>query len=213
MVGQGVLRECLLDPDVQLIQTIGRTPTNRQRSKLREIVLEELLDYTSVATNLKGFDACFFCLGVASAGMSEEAYERITYGITLAAAQTLVQLNPQMTFIYVSGQSTDDTEQGRIMWARIKGKTENAISRLPFKATYAFRPGIIQPLHGITSKTRAYRILYSLTGPVLPLLRALFPNYILTTEQIGKAMLAAVRYGYPKRVLESKDIRELATRS
>lgn len=213
MVGQGVLRECLLDPDVQLIQTIGRTPGTRQDSKLREIVLEDLLDYTSVAANLKGFDACFFCLGVASAGMSEEAYERITYGITLAAAQTLVRLNPQMTFIYVSGQSTDDTEQGRIMWARIKGKTENAISRLPFKATYAFRPGIIQPLHGITSKTRAYRILYSLTGPVLPLLRALFPNYILTTEQIGKAMLAAVRYGYPRRVLESKDIRELATRS
>jgi len=213
MVGQGVLRECLLDPDVQLIQTIGRTPTTRQDPKLREIVLEDLLDYTSVAVNLQGFEACFFCLGVASAGMSEKEYERITYGITLAAAQTLVQLNPEMTFIYVSGQSTDDTEQGRIMWARIKGKTENAISRLPFKATYAFRPGIIQPLHGITSKTRAYRILYSLTGPVLPLLRALFPNYILTSEQIGRAMLAAVRYGYPKRVLESKDIRELGTRS
>jgi uncharacterized protein YbjT (DUF2867 family) len=213
MVGQGVLRECLLDPDVQLVQTIGRTPTNRQDPKSREIVLEDLFDYTSVAANLEGFDACFFCLGIPSAGMSEEAYERITYGITLAAAQTLVRLNPQMTFIYVSGQSTDDTEQGRIMWARIKGKTENAISRLPFRATYAFRPGIIQPLHGITSKTRAYRILYSLTGPMLPLLRALFPNYILTTEQIGKAMLAAVRHGYPRRVLESKDIRELANRT
>jgi hypothetical protein len=142
--------------------------------------------------------------------MSEEAYERVTYGITLAAAQTLVRLNPQMIFIYVSGQSTDGMEQGRIMWARIKGKTENAISRLPFKATYAFRPGIIQPLHGITSKTRSYRILYSLTNPVLPLLRTLFPNYILTTEQIGRAMLGAVRHGYPKRVLDSKDIRALS---
>jgi hypothetical protein len=212
MVGQGVLRECLLDPDVQLVQTIGRTPINGQDPKLREIVLEDLFDYTSVGTKLEGFDACFFCLGVASAGMSEEAYERITYGITLAAAQTLVRLNPQMTFIYVSGQSTDDTEQGRIMWARIKGKTENAISRLPFKAAYAFRPGIIQPLHGITSKTRSYRMLYSLTGPVLPLLRALFPNHILTTEQIGRAMLAAVRHGYPRSVLESKDIRALADR-
>jgi uncharacterized protein YbjT (DUF2867 family) len=212
MVGQGVLRECLLDPDVQLVQTIGRTPTNRQDPKLREIVLEDLSDYTSVATSLEGFDACFFCLGVASAGMSEEAYERITYGITLAAAETLVRLNPQMTFIYVSGQSTDDTEEGRIMWARIKGKTENAISLLPFKATYAFRPGIIQPLHGIASKTRSYRILYSLTSPVLPTLRALFPNYILTTEQIGKAMLAAVRHGYHRTVLESKDIRALANR-
>jgi uncharacterized protein YbjT (DUF2867 family) len=210
MVGQGVLRECLLDSGVKLVQTIGRAPTGKQHPKLQEIILEDLFDYSSVTQKLEGFDACFFCLGVTSTGMSEEAYERITYGITMAAAKILVGLNSQMTFIYVSGQSTDSTEQGRIMWARIKGRTENALSRLPFKATYAFRPGIIQPLDGITSKTISYRILYSLTGPLLPLLHRLFPDYVLTTQQIGRAMLAAVRQGYPKRVLESSDIRVLS---
>ena len=142
--------------------------------------------------------------------MTEKNYERVTYGITLAAAEVLCRLNPRMTFIYVSGAGTDSSEQGRTMWARIKGRTENALLRLPFSAAYMFRPGIIQPLHGVRSKTAAYRVFYTLTKPLLPLLRLAFPNHVLTTEQIGRAMLTVARQGYPKRVLESKDIRAAA---
>jgi uncharacterized protein YbjT (DUF2867 family) len=210
MVGQGVLRECLLDSGVQLVQTVGRTASGAESPKLREIVHADLWHYEPIEQDLSGFDACFFCLGVSVSGMTEEAYERITYGITLAAAGTLCRLNPQMTFVYVSGAGTDSTERGRIMWARVKGKTENALMRLPFKGAYMFRPGVIQPLHGIRSKTAAYRIFYTLTKPLLPLLRAAFPNQVLTTEQIGRAMLKAAKTGYPKRVLESRDIRVLA---
>src|SRR5207247_283461 len=125
----------------------------------------------------------------------EPEYERVTYGITLAAAKTLCRLNPAMTFVYVSGQGTDSSEKGRLMWARVKGKTENALLRLPFKAAYMFRPGVIQPLHGIRSRTRAYRVMYAVLGPVIPVPKALFPNQILTTEQMGRAMLNAVRSG------------------
>jgi len=207
MVGQGVLRECLLDPDVQLVQTVGRTATAAQHPKLREIVHQDLWHYGAIESNLSGFDACFFCLGVSSSGMSEDAYERVTYGITLAAAETLCRLNPRMTFIYVSGTGTDSSEHGRSMWARIKGKTENALLRLPFAAAYMFRPGLIEPLYGIRSKTPAYRIFYTLAKPLLPLLRRAFPNQVLTTQQIARAMLAITRHGYPQRVLETKDIR------
>jgi hypothetical protein len=138
--------------------------------------------------------------------MAEADYERVTYGITLAAAETLSWLNPQITFIYVSGAGTDSTERGRLMWARVKGKTENAILRLPFKAAYMFRPGAIQPLHGVQSKTAVYRVLYSLTKPLLPLIRWAMPGIIVTTEQTGRAMIAVARHGAPKRVLESRDI-------
>jgi uncharacterized protein YbjT (DUF2867 family) len=210
MVGQGVLRECLLDPEVKLVQTIGRSATGQQHPKLREIEHRDLSRYDSLADQLSGFDACFFCLGVSSSGMKEEQYEPVTYGITMAAAETLSRLNPQMmTFIYVSGAGTDSSERGRIMWARVKGKTENALLRLPFKAAYMFRPGIIEPLHGVRSKTPAYRIGYTLIGPLLPLLRRIFPDFILTTEQIGLAMLAVAKRGAPKQVLESKDIRAI----
>jgi uncharacterized protein YbjT (DUF2867 family) len=206
MVGQGVLRECLLDPDVELVQTVGRTPIGTQHAKLREVVHADLWNYSSIEAALTGFDACFFCLGVSSSGMTEPDYERLTYGIAVAAGETLARLNPQMTFVYVSGAGTDSSERGKVMWARVKGKTENALLRLPFKAAYMFRPGVIQPLHGATSKTASYRILYSLTKPLLPVLRWTFPGYVLTTEQIGRAMLAVARHGAPKRVLESKDI-------
>jgi len=207
MVGQGVLRECLLDPEVQLVQTVGRSATGQQHHKLREITLQDLTSYTSVNAQLSGFDACFFCLGVSSSGMKEEQYERVTYGITMAAAETLSRLNPQMIFIYVSGAGTDSSEHGRIMWARVKGKTENALLRLPFKAAYMFRPGFIEPLHGVRSKTPAYRIGYALTSPLMPLLRRALPNFILSTEQIGVAMLAVAKHGAPKQILESSDIR------
>lgn len=206
MVGQGVLRECLLDPDVERVQTIGRTKTGAEHPKLREVVHGDMWHYASIESDLSGFDACFFCLGVASAGMSEADYEQVTYGITMAAADTLSRLNPQMTFVFVSGAGADSSEHGRIMWARIKGKTENAVLRLPFKAAFVFRPGAIQPLHGIRSRTALYRIIYSLTRPLLPLLRRALPGYILTTEQLGRAMLAVVKHGASKRILESKDI-------
>jgi uncharacterized protein YbjT (DUF2867 family) len=206
MVGQGVLRECLLDPGVELVQTIGRAATGVQHPKLREVVHKDLWNYSSIATELSGFDACFFCLGVSSAGMKAEDYERVTYGITIAAAETLSRLNPQMTFIYVSGAGTDGSEHGRVMWARVKGKTENALMRLPFKGAYMFRPGLIQPMYGVKSKTALYRIFYTLGKPLLTPLRWAFPAYILTTQQIGRAMLAVVRQGGPTRVLESRDI-------
>jgi uncharacterized protein YbjT (DUF2867 family) len=210
MVGQGVLRECLLDPDVQLAQTVGRTATGMLDTKLREVVHQDLGHYEPIESALSGFDACFFCLGVSSSGMKEEDYERVTYGITMAAAETLCRLNPRMTFIYVSGTGTDSSECGRSMWARIKGKTENALLHLPFRAAYMFRPGIIEPLHGVKSKTTLYRVFYAVAIPVLPLFRLLFPNYVLTTEQIGRAMLAVARHGAAKRILESKDIRAAA---
>ncbi len=212
MVGQGVLRECLLDPAVELVRIVGRTAsgmTGMSDPKLRETVHTDLWNYAAIESELTGFDACFFCLGVASAGMEETAYQRITYGITIAAAETLVRLNPGMTFIYVSGAGTDSSERGSRMWARVKGKTENAVMRLGFKGAYAFRPGMIEPVHGAVSKTKSYRVLYALTKPFLPLLRWAFPNYILTTEEIGKAMLKVARDGAPKGILETWDIRGL----
>jgi uncharacterized protein YbjT (DUF2867 family) len=210
MVGQGVLRECLLDASVQLVRTVGRTAAGAQNPKLRDVVRQDLFHYEAIEASLRGFDACFFCLGVTSSGKAEADYDRVTYGITMAAAETLCRLNPQMTFIYVSGAGTDSSERGRTMWARVKGKTENALLRLPFAAAYMFRPGIIEPLDGIRSKTNVYQIFYTLGKPLLPVIRLLFPNQIVTTRQIGRAMLTVARNGWPKRVLEIGDIRAAA---
>src|SRR5438270_4347233 len=171
MVGQGVLRECLLDSNVKLVRTVGRTPTGAQHPKLTEIVHADLFHYDAIEASLSGFDACFFCLGVSSSGMKEEEYRRVTYGITLAAAEVLCRLNPTMTFIYVSGQGTDTSERGRSMWARVKGRTENALIKLPFAAAYMFRPGLIQPLHGIKSKTALYRAFSFVLHPMIGLVR------------------------------------------
>lgn len=212
MVGQGVLLECLAAQDVALVQTVGRLATGQRHARLREVVQPDLFDCSAITDDLKGFDACFFCLGVSSAGMSEADYTRLTYDLTLAVAQTLASLNPGMTFTYVSGAGTDSTEQGRSMWARVKGRTENALQRLPFRAVYLFRPGVIQPLDGIRSKTTAYQRFYSLARPLLTPLRRLLPNAILTTQSMGQAMLNAVRFGAPKPVLEAADIRVLAER-
>ena len=209
MVGQGVSPECLLDPEVERVLAIGRTSCGQQHKKLRELLRKDLSDYSGVENELTGFDACFFCLGVSSAGMTEEAYRRVTYDLTLAAAQTLVKLNPDMTFIYVSGAGTDSSEHGRTMWARVKGKTENDLLRLPFKAVYIFRPAAIQPLHGITSRTKLYRLFYLLFGWTLSALKPLFPKYITTTEQIGLAMLNVAKHGYAKHILENDDINSL----
>lgn len=212
MVGQGVLRECLLDPDVLSIQTIGRTPVSTQHPKLKQLIHPDLWHYQIIEPQLTGFDACFFCLGVSSTGMKPDDYERLTYGLTLAAAEALSRLNRDMTFIYVSGAGTDSSERGRVNWARVKGRTENALLRLPFKAAYMFRPGVIEPLHGARSKTPSYRLIYKLIGPLLAPLRRLLPNLILNTQQIGQAMLVAAKQGAPKPILESNDIRVLASR-
>jgi uncharacterized protein YbjT (DUF2867 family) len=211
MIGQGVLRECLLAPDVNRVLTIGRSATGVQNVKLQEIVHGDLWNYEPVGEQLRGFDACFFCLGVTSAGMSEADYTRVTYGIAVAAADTLCRLNPGMTFVFVSGAGADSTEQGRLMWARVKGKTENAILRMPFKASFVFRPGVVLPMHGERSRTTAYRVLYAITKPLLPVLKRIMPGQIVTTEQFGRAMLIVARQGAPKRVLESSDINQLTS--
>ena len=210
MVGQGVLRECLAGPDVSLVQTVGRNPTGASHPKLRELVHPNLFDYSTVEDRLTGFDACFFCLGVTSSGMNEADYTHMTYDLTVAAAEVLSRLSPEMVFIYVSGSGTDSSEHGRIMWARVKGRTENALLRLPFKGAYMFRPGFIQPLDGIQSRTKLYRVFYAVFRPMMSPLRALLPNQVLTTRQIGRAMLNVARSGFPKRILETRDIRKAA---
>jgi len=207
MVGQGVLRECLVDPDVEQVQAVGRTSTGVHDPKLREVLHRDLSHYEEIEAQLSGFDACFFSLGVSSAGMKAEDYERVTYGITMAAAEALCRLNPQMRFFYVSGAGTDSTERGRSMWARVKGKTENTLLRLPFAAAYMFRPGLIVPMHGERPKAAVYQAFYSIAKPLLFLAHRIFPNYVLTTEEIGRAMLTVARRGYPKPILEISDIR------
>jgi uncharacterized protein YbjT (DUF2867 family) len=206
MVGQGVLRECLLDGGVARVVTLGRHATGRAHPKVREVVHADLFHLQAVEGELTGLDACFYCLGATAAGKSEAEYARINYDMTLAVAETLARLDPDMTFVYVSGMGTDSTERGRTMWARVKGKTENALLRLPFKAAYMLRPGIILPMHGIKSKTALYRVFYSLMTPLYPALRALFPRAITTTEHLGRVMLRLARSGYSKPVLESADI-------
>ncbi len=209
MVGQGVLRECLRDPGVGRVLAVGRSATGQAQEKLRDLVVPDLANLAAVEPELRGFDACFFCLGVTSAGLSEERYTRLTYDLTLGVARTLARLNPAMTFVYVSGTGTDSSERGRIMWARVKGRTENALLALPFKAAYMFRPGYIQPLDGIQSRTRWYRVVYAAVAPLYPVLRRLFPGAVTTTAQVGRAMLAVARGGFRRPVLETRDINGL----
>jgi uncharacterized protein YbjT (DUF2867 family) len=209
MVGQGVLRECLLDPGVRTVVSVGRHATAQTHPKLREIVHPNLRDFSAIEPQLIDLDACFFCLGVASAGMAEADYRRVTFDITLAAASTLAGLNPGMTFVYVSGAGADSTERGRVMWARVRGETENALLCLPFKTAAVVRPAGIIPLHGITSRTPLYRVAYTLTRPLWPLLYKAFPQYVTTTERLGRAMLQIARRGTPKPILEARDINTL----
>jgi uncharacterized protein YbjT (DUF2867 family) len=213
MVGQGVLRECLRDPAVESVLTVGRKSTGVPHPKLREIARDDLWDYSALEAELTGFDACFFCLGVTSVGMGEAEYDRITRGIAVAAGECLARRNPGMTFVFVSGTGADGTEKGRVMWARVKGKAENALMRMPFKAVYVFRPALIQPVYGVESRTRAYRVFYVLTAPVLPALLKVFPRYVTTTERIGRAMLRLASEGFPKRILETADINAAASGS
>jgi uncharacterized protein YbjT (DUF2867 family) len=209
MVGQGVLRECLLDASVESVLAVGRSPSGQRHAKLREIMHDNFLDYSAIEPQLAGYDACFFCLGVSSVGMSEQRYRHLTYDITIAAAKALSKLNPGMVFVYVTGRGTDSSEQGPLMWARVKGKTENDLLKLPFKAAYMFRPAGIQPLHGIRSRTAWVQALYVAAAPLLTLLNRVAPNYMTTTEQVGRAMIKVARDGYPRPVLESEDINRL----
>jgi uncharacterized protein YbjT (DUF2867 family) len=209
MIGQGVLRECLLDSEVERVLAIGRSATGQKDTKLQEIVHNDFSDFSAVAGEMTGFDACFFCLGVSAMGLTEADYERVTFGYAVTAAETLVKLNPRMTFEYISGAGTDSTEQGRAMWARVKGRTENALLRMPFKDVYMLRPGYIQPMHGIRSKTGWYQAMYTVMSPLYPVLKRVAPNYVTTTAQLGRAMIGVAKRGAENRVLEVRDINEL----
>ncbi len=206
MVGQGVLRECLLDAGVESVLSVGRSPTGQAHAKLREIVHDNFTDFSAIEPQLRGYDACFFCLGVSSVGMDAERYRHLTYDITMAAARTLARLDPGMVFTYVTGRGTNSTEQGPRMWARVKGKTENDLLQLPFKAAYMFRPAGIQPLHGVKSKTAWINAIYVVAAPLLSYLNRVAPAYMTTSEQLGRAMIKVARDGYLKPVLESEDI-------
>ena len=211
MVGKGVLLECLDDAHVSRVLDVSRRATEISHPKLREIVHDDFFDFTRVSSPFVDLDACFFCLGVSSVGMSESDYYHLTYDLTLAAATALAATaGARLTFCYVSGEGTDSTEGGRTAWARIKGKTENALLRLPFKAAYMFRPGYIQPLRGIRSKTRWYQAMYDVIGGLYPVLRRLFPRYVTTTVNIGRAMIEVAATGYSKQIVSSPDINRLA---
>ncbi len=209
MIGQGTLRECLLDDRVTAVLTVGRAKSGQTHPKLREIEHKDLLDSSPIEADLAGYDACLFCLGISSAGMSEADYRRVTYDIALAVAQSLLRASPAIKLVFISGAGTDT--KGRAMWARVKGETEDALLALPFKEAYMFRPAMIQPRHGITSRTTSYRILYGVLGPLFPLARAIAPRYVSTTEIVGKAMIEAALHGAPKKVLENDEINALVT--
>jgi uncharacterized protein YbjT (DUF2867 family) len=204
MVGQGVLREALTADDVTEVLAVGRSPLAVAHPKLREVIHADFADLTPIEDRLAGYDACFFCLGVSAVGLSEADYTRITYDFTMAAARPLARIAPEMTFVYVSGAGTNP--EGRAMWARVKGRTENAVLQL-FANGYAFRPGLIQPTHGVTSKTRLYRVGYAITSPLFGVLERLLPKYVTTDGRLGRAMLRVARDGAPERVLENAELR------
>jgi uncharacterized protein YbjT (DUF2867 family) len=206
MVGEGVLLESLKHLNVESVLVIGRRPCNVKHPKLNEFLHHDFFDYSTIENKLRGYDACFFCLGVSSVGMKEEEYTRTTYDLTMQAATTLSRLNPGMTFCYVSGTGTDSTEQGRLMWARVKGRTENHLSRLPFKAVYSFRPGLMKPTKG----QKNVRIIFKVLGFSYPIWKFLSPKNVCTLGVVGLAMIQAVRVGYSKQILENLDIAQLA---
>jgi uncharacterized protein YbjT (DUF2867 family) len=210
MVGAGVLLECLDDPRVHAVGAIVRSSTGVRHPKLTEIVHADFFNYDSLAQQFADCDACFFCLGVSSVGKDEATYHRWTYELTLAAARAMLAANPRLIFCYVSGQGTDSSERGRAMWARVKGKTENALLRMPFKAAYMLRPGFIQPMRGVRSRTAWYQAFYTLLGPLYPVLRRLAPRHITTTVDVGRALIQLAAEGDSHHVLETVDINRLA---
>lgn len=210
MVGGGVLLECLDDPRVQSVVAISRTTAGRSHDKLREILHSDFFNYQALHSEFARADACFFCLGVTSIGLDEDEYSHLTYDLTTTAARSMVAANVNMTFCYVSGVGTDSTERGRTMWARVKGRTENAILGMGFRAAYMFRPGFIQPVRGVRSKTAWYQAAYTLLAPISPLLMRLAPNHITTTARLGRAMIQVASTGYDKNILYTRDINALA---
>jgi len=206
MVGEGVLHECLQHPDVESVLIINRRPSNVSHPKLTEIIHADFFNFSTIEDALTGYNACYFCAGVSSVGMKEPEYYRLTYTLTLHVAETLVRLNPGMTFCYISGSGTDSSEKGRMMWARVKGKTENDLFKLPFKADYAFRPAFMLPTKGLKNVLPYYKFVTWL----YPAMRALFPGYFGTLVEVGLAMIHVAKYGCGKKVLEVRDIRELA---
>ena len=206
MVGEGVLHECLLRPEVEAVLVIGRKPCGTVHPKLKEIIHQDFFDISSIESQLSDYNACYFCLGVSSVGMKEPEYYRLTYTLTLNVAQTLSKLNPGMTFCYVSGGGTDSSEQGRSMWARVKGKTENDLMKLPFKQVYAFRPGYMHPTPGLKNVNKYYKYITWM----YPLLRLLFPGGVSTLAELGQAMINITLFGYDKQIIEVKDIVKLA---
>ncbi len=206
MVGEGVLHECLSHPDVESILILTRRPSGYTHPKLTEIIHRDFYDLSPVESQLSGYNACFFCLGVSSLGMKKHEYTRITYDLTMHVALTLSRLNSQMVFCYISGAGTDSSEKGKLMWARVKGKTENELMKLPFKAVYAFRPAFLLTTKGLKN-TLPY---YKYVSWLYPILKPVFPNYLGTLHELGLAMINSAKYGYPRKILELKDIRKLA---
>ncbi len=210
MVGKGVLLECLDHDEISEVLTIGRKPVEIKHAKLKELIHTDFTDFSQVQSQLTGCDACFFCLGVSAAGLKEEQYKRITYDFTIALANTLFRINPKITFNYVSGIGTDSSEKGRTMWARIKGKTENALLQMGFEQAFMFRPGIIIPLRGVKSATKSYQFMYDYFMWLVKIIKAISPNSVVTTKQIGLAMINSIDKGYAKKVLAPEDILRLS---
>ncbi|WP_416865000.1 MAG: NAD-dependent epimerase/dehydratase family protein [Imperialibacter sp.] len=206
MVGEGVMHECLNHPDVEKVLVIGRKPCGTTHPKLTEIIHKDFFDLTPIADQTKGYNACYFCLGVSSVGMKEPEYKKLTYDLTLHAAELLARLNPDMTFCYVSGAATDSSEKGKSMWARVKGKTENDLLKLPFKAAYMFRPGYMQPTPGLSNTLKYYKYITWM----YPFLKTVFPGSVSTLADLGQAILGVTLKGYDKKVLEVRDIKAVA---
>jgi uncharacterized protein YbjT (DUF2867 family) len=213
MIGAGVLMECLVDSRVQTVLSISRSATGLKHPKLRELIRSDFTKFSDIKSELTGLNACFFCLGISSAGMTEAAYQLVTYDLTIAAAETLASASPGIVLVFVTGIGTDSTETSRVMWARVKGRTENALLAMPGIKAYMFRPGFIQPMKGIRSKTGLYRAFYAIMSPLYPILKRVFPAHITNTEQVGHAMIAVAANGYSKRILETRDINAVAARS
>jgi uncharacterized protein YbjT (DUF2867 family) len=209
MIGQGVLMECLESPDVESLLIINRRPSGISHPKVKEIIHEDVSDLSEISSELIGFDTCFFCLGVSAVGLNEEAYNAITYTLTTRVAEALLKVSKDITFIYISGKGTDSSEKGSMMWARVKGKTENALLAIPFKEAYMFRPGFIQPMKGIRSRTRIYNMVYFVFKPFYFILKS-YKNGVTDTISLGKAMIYVAVNGYDKKIVESWDINEIA---
>ena len=210
MVGKGVLLECIDDSNVTDILLINRNPIDIKNDKIKEVIHKDFSEFSTIENHLEGYDACFHCMGVSSAGMKEEQFTHLTYDFSMALARACYKANPQMTFTYVSGTGTDSTEKGRIMWARVKGRTENDILKLGFKQAYMFRAGAIRPLRGIKSRTRLYQNIYVIMSPFWPIFTVLMGKNLTDTTRIGKAMINAVDKGFNKTHLENPDINQLS---